>query len=86
MGSRTLTKNLIAIEIKYFLTGKNMGSGGREMGRGNNAGFLKSVLLVKPWSKPESKPLSRQAPKTNKSLTKRKKEVSEARKLEYKEW
>ena len=82
MGSRTLTKNLIAIEIKYFLTGRNMGSGGREMGRGNYAGFLKSVFLEKPWSKPESKPI----PKTNKSLTKRKKEVSEARKLEYKEW
>lgn len=47
MGSRTLTKNLIAIEIKYFLIGQNIGSCGREVGRDNNAGFLTLVLLVK---------------------------------------
>ena len=48
MGSRTLTKNLKAIEIKYFLTGRNIiCSDEREVVRGNNAGFLTSVLLVK---------------------------------------
>ena len=41
----------------------------------NDEDELKVLLkIVKPWSKSESKPLSKQAPKSNKSPPKKKKE------------